>query len=156
MIRAKRENLIALPVMAGLLWEWVLWTWVTGAESWQNEYLIDTRGKLAIFIMAFLLFWTVVPRSKRLVAFMLVLLGSCALNVLFLWPPTYHMYYDQLAAIRFSEVMGFSKIYRAVEAFVLFAWLGGIKDNVYYIICRARLHGSRARSMFDRNKEPRT
>jgi len=133
---ANRENLIVLPVLIGFAIEFFIKYFYVGSVSFTETYALDTKLKILLFVFSFYVFYAVVPKSKRLLAFMSILLVSCIFNMLFMYNSTYVLFYNELVYMRFNSTISFSLIYRSIEVFIIFAWIGGIKNNVNYVVNR--------------------
>lgn len=133
MNNAKRENLIIIPVLIGFIIEF-LCGWLDSIGHLYSTLLtVDTQFKMGVFVLSFFLYYAVVPKSKRLLAFMLMLFLSCTINVMFLFNQSLDVY-NLLIYINFDSLFNFNLIYRCIEVFIVTYWLTGIKQNVNSIL----------------------
>lgn len=128
-----RENLIFLPVFLGLIIEVILRCVVSNYVDSNTLLSLDIRAKVVLFIGTFLVFYNFPPKSKRLLAFMVVTLMSCIISTSLLNTFSFVIFGDireAIKAITFYSPISFNDVYRSVEVFIIYSWIAGARENV--------------------------
>ncbi len=128
-----RENLIFLPVFLGLIIEVILRCMVSNYVDSNTLLSLDIRAKVVLFISAFLVFYSYKPKSKRLLAFMVVALVSCIISTSLLNTFSFAVFGDireSIKTLTFYSPLSFNDVYRSVDFFIVYSWIAGAKENV--------------------------
>ncbi len=130
---SNRENWIVLPIILGLILEIVLRVSLQDSIPPEELLRLDLRGKMSLFVMSFLIFYAITPRSLRLLSFMGMLLGASLLSVVALPSLSYLVpigISNFILDLTFTSLLNFNLMYRCLEVFIIFSWISGIKQNV--------------------------